>query len=193
MHQLDLSAAKFTSGQANLTYDNFTFFAKDDDIQHGSTYANRGKNGTEVGITIVGNGARTILFKGGKARDYNPGTDCYTDYDVAKSKGTIDSFLALTFGASGKDLAKTWDITDLGPETIDGTKVEKLNLVPKDKGLKNNIDHIMLWTDLSRGVTLKYIDYAPNKDTKTATYTDIKVNQKVDTKAFAFKGKSCSK
>jgi outer membrane lipoprotein-sorting protein len=196
--QLDASAAKFTSGQAKLTYDNFTYIVKDHDMQNGITYA---KKGHEVGIKLEGHGARTILFKDGKARDYNPVSDCYTNYDVSKSRGTIDSLFALSFGASGKDLDAAWNIKDLGSEMMDtvangktvSVKVEKLDLVPKDPGLKNNIAHITLWTDLSRAVALKYIDYAPNKDAKTAVYSEIKVNEKVDTKPFDFKGKPCSK
>ncbi len=196
--ELDESAAKFTSAQAKLTYDNFTYVVKDHDMQNGITYAKRGR---EVGIRIEGHGARTILLREGKARDYNPVTDCYASYDVSKSKGTIDSFLALSFGASGKDLESTWIITDLGSEMMDtitngkpvSVKVEKLDLVPRDPGLKNNVAHITLWTDLSRAVALKYIYYAPSKDTKTAVYSEIKVNQPVDTRPFEFKGKPCNK
>ena len=36
------------------------------------------------------------------------------------------------FGASGKELARKWEITDDGSETIDGTKTEKLELVARD-------------------------------------------------------------
>jgi hypothetical protein len=196
--QLDVSAAKFTSGQAKLTYDDYTFFVKDHNLEQGITYA---KKGHEVGIKIEGHGARTILLKDGKARDYNPAADCYASYDISKGKGTIDSFLALSFGASGKDLDAAWVVTDLNSEMMDTVangkpvtvKVEKLDLVPKDPGLKNNVAHITLWTDLSRAVALKYIYYAPNKDTKTAVYSEIKVNQPVDTKPFEFKGRPCNK
>jgi len=197
LHALDESSAKFVSAQATFSKDNFTFIVKDHDIQQGIEYAIHTKNGTEVGIKITGNGARTVEYKGNTVRDYNPGVNCYNSYPAAKYKATADSVLGLAFGTSGKDLADKWTVTDLGSETLttDGKsiKVEKLDLIPTDPSIKNNYTHVTLWMDLSTTVSLKQIFYAQSGDTQTATYSNIKLNQKVDTAPFEIKGKPCSK
>lgn len=193
---LDQSSAKFTSAQASFHKDLYTALVKDHDLQEGITYAVRKNGSSEVGIKITGKGARTVEYKNGTARDYNPGTNCYDSYSAAKSKGTIESLLALSFGASGKELAANWTVTDLGTDTImtDGrpVKVEKLDLVPKEQGLRNNITHVQLWTDLATAISHKQIVYAPTGDTQTATYSLIRLNSKdVDKGPFKIEGKPC--
>ena len=43
----------------------------------------------------------------------------------------------LGFVASGQDLQKNFDLTYMGPETIDGIKTAKLQLIPKSQKVKN--------------------------------------------------------
>jgi outer membrane lipoprotein-sorting protein len=190
---LDASSAKFVSASAKFDKDTFTYAVKDDEMTTGIEYAIHKGGSSEVGIKVTGNGARTVVFRNGEAKVYNPAANCFDSYSVSKSKGTIDSVLALSFGASGKELASNWTITDNGPDKVDGVTVEKLDLVPKDQGLKNNITHVELWVDTSRAVSLKQILYFPNRDKQTATYADIKLNGNVDTKPYEIKGKPCSK
>jgi hypothetical protein len=191
--RLDASSAKFVGAQASFHKDNFTKIVNDHDYQDGITYAKRGPAGTEVGIKIVKGGARTIVYKGGTATDFNAGTGCYNKYEGGKNKGTIESLLALSFGASGKELKAAWTVTDKGQETMDGVKVEVLDLIPKDPGLRNNIKSITLWTDLDTAVSHKQVVYAPSGDTQTGTYSNIVLTRQPDTKPFDFKGKPCGK
>jgi outer membrane lipoprotein-sorting protein len=195
LKSLDESSAHFTSAQASFHKDLYTALVKDHDLQEGITYALRKGGASEVGIKITGKGARTVDYKDGTARDYNPGLKCYDTYSAARSKGTIESLLALSFGASGKELANNWTVTDLGSDTItaDGkpVKVEKLDLVPKEQGLRNNITHVALWTDLATAISLKQVVYAPTGDTQTATYSNIRLNKDVDRGPFKIEGKPC--
>ncbi len=195
LHALDESSARFISAQASFHKDLYTALVKDHDLQDGVTYTVRKNGASEVGIKITGQGARTVEYKNGTARDYNPGLKCYDSYSAAKSKGTIESLLALSFGASGKELAANWTVTDLGSDTVtnDGktVKVEKLDLVPKEQGLRNNITHVALWTDLATAVSLKQIVYSPSGDTQTATYSNVRLNKEVDKSPFKIEGKPC--
>lgn len=192
---LDASSAKFVSAQASFKKDLFTKLVNDHDLQEGVTFAIRKNGNSEVGIKIDGKGARTLQYKDGTARDYNPALKCFDTYSATKSKGTIESLLALSFGASGKELAANWTITDLGPDTItsDGkpVKVEKLDLIPKEEGLRNNIKHVALWTDLTTAVSLQQIVYSPSGDTQTATYSNVRLNKEVDKSPFKIAGKPC--
>ena len=195
LHSLDESSAHFVSAQAAFHKDLYTALVKDHDLQDGITFTIRKNGSSEVGIKITGKGARTVEYKDGTARDYNPGLKCYDSYSAAKNKGTIESLLALSFGASGKELAANWTITDLGPDTMtsDGKtiKVEKLDLVPKEQGLRNNITHVALWTDLATAVSLKQVVYSPSGDTQTAIYSNVRLNKEVDKSPFKIEGKPC--
>ncbi len=189
--KLDVASAHFTSAQADFEKDLYNAVIKDTDKQNGKVYFKRDSGNTQFGMILEGANARVAEYKNGTIRDYNPSTKCYDS--VQASPGKIETFLTIGFGGSGRDLAKAWTITDQGPETIDGTKTEKLDLVPKDDGVKANINHVVLWIDLDRDVSLKQVFYTTSGDTQTAHYSDIRLNQKVDTKPFEVKGKPCGK
>ena len=187
--RLDAASAHFTSAEARVRTEHYMAIIKDiDERQDGQIYVIRNKDGkTEVGLKTGGAHARTVEYNNGVVRDYIPGANCYNTV----SKPGIDTYLSLGFGSSGKDLSKSWNISDLGPETIDATKTEKLDLVPLDAAVKANITHVTVWIDLDRDVSLKVIFYTPTRDTSTATYSDIHLNTKIKTEAYAIKGKPC--
>ncbi len=72
--------------------------------------------------------------------------------------------------------------------------MEKLDLVSKDETVRNgNYTHITIWVDLVRDVSLKQVVLYPSGDTQTTIYTNIRLNQPIDLKAFAIKCKGkCS-
>ena len=143
-----------------------------------------------MGVRLEGPGARIVELKNGILRDYNPALKCF---DTVQASGKVDSFLTLGFGGSGKELARTWDITDAGTESIMAMKLEKLILVPKEVSIKNNITRVTLWMDLDRGVSIKQLFEFPSHDTQTALYSDIRLNKSVSTKPFQFKGVACGR
>lgn len=197
LKKLDAASASFTSAQADFHNELYNSLVKDTTIQNGKVYFLRmKKGGTQMGAKIVGEGARTVEYKNGVLRDFIPGAACFNTVQAGDGKAKIDTFLTLGFGGSGTDLEKAWVITDQGPETLPEAgkpvTVEKLLLVPKDKGVQNNVTQVTLWMDLARGVSLKQVLDSPTRDTKTATYTNIKLNEKkIDTKPFEIKGSSC--
>ncbi len=187
--KLDAASARFTSAEAKVHRESYLAILKSvDSTQDGSLYVMRGKDGkTQVGLRTEGQGARTVEYRNGVVRDYNPVANCY---DTVNKPG-IDTYLSLGFGGSGKDLARAWEITDLGPETIDGTKTEKLDLVPRDAGVKANVQRVTVWIDLDEDVTRKLIFFSPSGDRNTATYSEIRVGKPVKVGDYAIKGKPC--
>ena len=186
--RLDAASARFTSAEAKVHRDAYNALIKDTDQQDGSLYVIRGKDGkTQLGIRTDGANARIVEYKDGTLRDFIPASKCYNTVN----KPGIDTFLSIGFGGSGRDLAKAWEITDQGSETMAGAKVEKLDLVPRDSNVKANVTHLTLWVDLERDVTLKQIFYAPTGDTNTAIYSDIQLNKSIKTGPYAIKGNSC--
>jgi outer membrane lipoprotein-sorting protein len=98
-----------------------------------------------------------------------------------------ESYLMLGFGASGKDIEQKWDVTYLASETLDGVKVAKLELVPKDPDIRKNLPKVTVWIDPERGVSLKQIfDEGPGQY-RVSVYFNIKVNQPLPADAFTLK------
>ena len=191
LRNLDASSARFKSAEADFQKDFYERVVKETTTQHGSIYFK--KNGTklEMGARINPPGAKFFSYKDGKLALFDPGTKDLKVFTADKNKAQYESFLTLGFGGSGSDLAKTWTITDLGTEQMsDGTanvSVTKFDLVSKDPDVRNMFSHIYIWIDLNRAISLKQQFFTPSGDYQTATYTNIRYNQNINTAPYQYK------
>jgi outer membrane lipoprotein-sorting protein len=114
-----------------------------------------------------------------------------TILNAGTNQAQYESFLTLGFGASGRDLASAWTITDQGTETLnDGVKnvtTVKLKLIAKDPSILKSLSSVLIWVDPARGLSLKQQFFTPAGDYRTTYFTNIRYNQKIDTAAFAIK------
>ena len=191
LRQLDAASARFHSAEADFHKDLFQRVVKETTTQTGSIYFLKAANGAQMGAIINPPDARTIEFKDGRLRLFDPGANHLTTVDAHANQAQYETFLTLGFGGSGKDLERTWTITDGGSEQMnDGTAtvaVEKLDLVARDPALRNTFTHVTIWVDPTRAVSLKQQFFTPSEDIQTATYTHIRLNQPVNQKRFSIK------
>jgi outer membrane lipoprotein-sorting protein len=129
------------------------------------------------------------MYTHGVFRLYEPMINQVTTF---KSASRFESYVMLGFGASGKELADKWEIKYLGPETVDGVKTEKLELVAKDPGVRENLPKVTVWLDTARAVSVRQDFDEKQGTTRVCTYTHIRVNQP-PLPADAFKFKTDSK
>ncbi len=204
INQMNAASQKFTSAQADIRQELFTRIPPDTVTQAGQIYFLRKGSSTQMGMKILPPDARfgaqpaqIVEFKDGKLRVLSTGTSQIDEFTASgKNQPLAETLMTLGFGGSGTDLQKAWTITDRGQETInDSTKpvqVEKLDLVSKDASIRDNYSHITIWVDPIRDVSLKQMLFGasgggPTGDTRTAYYSNIRVNQPVNTAPFAIK------
>ena len=190
LKQMDAASVKFHSAEANFKWDFYERVTKSTSSQTGTIYFLRQKNGTEMGAKMVTPGAKLISFKDGVLQVFDPAANTLIRITAHGNQTQYESFLTLGFGGSGSDLLKSWTVTDQGMETVNGVSCAKLDLVSKDPDVKNMFTHVTIWVDLTRGISLKQVFYTPSDDVRTALYTGIKYNVKVDTKSYAIKTNS---
>ena len=130
---------------------------------------------------------KTLLFSGGKVQVYQAGINQITEYNVAKNRQELESFLVLGFGGSGRDLLKQYEVKYLGTEQADGTNTEKLQLIPKSVKVRNNVERILLWIDPARGVSVQQQFFEPSGDYRLTKYSNIELNQKIPDSVFKIK------
>ena len=191
LHQMDLAAAKFQTAEADFRWDLYERVVKQTTTQTGIIYFQKKGANLQMGAVIAPPSARTLEYKDGKLRLFDPGADHLTEISAGANQAQYESFLTLGFGGSGQELARAWTITDLGTEPLsDGEKTvscTKLELVSKDPNVRNMVSKVTLWVDPTRAISLKQIFLQPSQDQKTVTYTHIRTNQKIDTGHFAIK------
>jgi outer membrane lipoprotein-sorting protein len=84
-------------------------------------------------------------------------------------------------------MVKAFDVTYLGPETIDGVATAKLQLIPKSEKVRNTFAKILLWIDLERGISVQQQFFEPQGDYRLAKYSAIKINEKINDDVFKLK------
>ncbi len=198
LSQMDASSKTFRSAEADIQKQQYEKIVNDTSTETGKIYFLRNGNSIQFGGKFDPPSSQTVEYKNGLVRLYSPGTNHIDQISAAgKNQSRVETFLTLGFGGTGADLAKVWTITDQGTEQItDGGKsvaVEKLDLVSIDPRARANFTHITIWVDPVRDVSLKQVFYNPSGDTQTAIYSNIRLNQQIDLKAFAIKCKgSCN-
>lgn len=189
LSQMDASAAKFQDVQADITVDLFTQVVQEHEIQKGTTAFRRVNGQLEMATKIeTDNGdpaERDLLYKNGELDFYQPALKQETIFSAGKNRAEYDSLLATGFGATGKSLSSAWDVKLLGMEPVGGVQTAKLDLVPKQDNIRNNVSHITIWVDLNRDISLRQIMYQPSGDTRTVTYSNIRYNSSVPASLFA--------
>lgn len=191
LHQMDAASTRFHTAEADFRWDLYERVVRQTTTQNGSIYFEKTGSATQMGAKINPPYAKFLEYKNGTLRLFDPGADHLTILHAGANQQQYESFLTLGFGGSGTALAKSWNITLQGKETLnDGSgpvDTVKLDLVPKDPKVLENVTHITIWVDLKRGVSLKQQFFLPSEDQKTATYTHIRYNQKVNTGPYAIK------
>jgi outer membrane lipoprotein-sorting protein len=198
LKQMDTASTKFQRATADFQWDYYEKIVHDTTTQKGSVYFERQGNSTDFGAVLVDPAATTkskvvkvIQYQSGIVQMFDTGVDQITVLHQGNNQSEIESFLTLGFGGSGSDLAKAWNISDLGTETLSDNgqpvKVEKLDLVGKDADSRKNFSHVTIWVDPTRGVSLKQIFYTATGNYRSAMYSNIKVNGNVHKDQFAIK------
>lgn len=187
--KLDQAATRFKSATADFEFDSIqTDPIPDTEVQKGTAYYQRKGSSFQVaGHIREVNGKKVpkiYVYADGKLRLFEPLIDQVTTLTGASQ---YEGYVMLGFGASGKELANKWEITDDGPETVGGVNTEKLDLIAKDPNVKKNLLKVTIWVDLDRGVSMKQVFDFGQGQTRTATYSNIKINESLPGDAFTIK------
>ena len=189
LRRLDAAAASFHSTAADFEFDSVeTDPVEDKDVQKGTVYYERKGSAFQMAAHIREvNGKpvpKTYAYSAGVVRLYEKLTNQVTTFSKL---GQYESWFMLGFGASGKDLEQKWDIKYLGPETLNGVKTEKLEMIAKDAAIRKNIRKVTIWVDPDRGISLKQVfDEGPSQY-RVSVYFNIKTNQPLPADAFTIK------
>src|ERR1700752_698189 len=186
LSQMDATAANFHSAQANFVWEQYFKVVNENDMQKGTVYYRRSGKEIQMMADII-DPAKSVLFSNGKVQMYEPKLKRATVYEAGKNREAVESFLVLGFGGSGRDMLKSFDVKYLGTEQVGGVNAATLELVPKSPKGRNTFDHIWLWVDTSRGVSVQQQLFEPSGDYRLAKYSDIQLNQKIPDSVFKLK------
>jgi len=186
--QMDSAATNFHTTEANVMWDEYQKVVDEHDVQKGKVYFRRAGNEIQMAADISEPDQKYVLFNGSRVQVYQPKIEQVMVYNTGKSREEVESFLILGFGGRGHDLPKSFEVKYLGSEKLDAMETAKLDLVPKANNVRNNVDHILLWIDPARGISVQQqFFFGVSGDYRLAKYSDIKVNEKLSDSVFKLK------
>jgi outer membrane lipoprotein-sorting protein len=189
--ELNAAAAKFLSAQADFSWEEYLAAVQETDVQTGTIYFERKKGVTRTAAYLKeDNGQpapKTVVFDGEEVQYYVPAIKQLTVMKAGANRGQWESFLTLGFGGSGTDLQANWKVSLLGTEPMNGVSVAKLDLIPVQQKVLELFTHVTIWVDPTRGISYKQVFYEPGGDKRTATYKNIRYNEKISAEIFEIK------
>jgi outer membrane lipoprotein-sorting protein len=186
--RMDQTAANFRTTQATFVWDQYQKVVDETDTQKGTVYFRRSGNEVQMAADISDPAPpKYVLFTDSRVEVYQPKIDQVTRYNTGKDRSAFEGFLVLGFGGSGQDMLKSFTVSYIGTEKVNGVDTAKLELVPKSQKVRNTFDLIRLWIDPARGVSVQQQLFAPSGDYRLAKYSDIQLNQKIPDDRFKLK------
>src|SRR6266699_261260 len=159
--QMNNTAAKFHTTQANFIWNQYSKVVDETDTQKGKVYFRRANNEIQMAADITDPEKKYVLFNDSKVQVYQPKIEQVTVYNNGKNREAFESFLVLGFDGGGHDMLKSFEVKYLGREKIGGTETEKLDLFPKAEKVRHNFSHILLWIDPQRGISVQQQLFEP--------------------------------
>ena len=187
LSRMDSASAKFKSVQADFVWEQYQKVVDEKDEQSGTIYFVRDASKTKMAADIKKPSEKYLVYKDSKIRLYQPGIDQVTEYETGKHKAEVESFLVLGFGGRGHDLLNAFQVSMDGLEVVNGTPVARLTLVPREERVHSMFAKIIIWVDPDRDVSVKQQFLEPSGDYRTATYNNMKLNQKISGDVFKIK------
>lgn len=184
LNQMDSTASTFRTAQADFVWDQYQAVVKETDSQKGRVFFRRSGKTTQMMAHITAPAEKFVLYSEGKVQVYEPKIDQVTTYNAGKNSADVESFLVLGFGGGGHEMLKSFDVKYEGSEKADGVDTAKLDLVPKAQRVRSMFEHIMLWVDPARGVSVQQQVFQSGGDYRMAKYSNIQMNQRLSDNDF---------
>ena len=179
--RMDQNAMSFKSMSAKLTYMSYVAVIKESTVSTGTLTMKRSRREAMVLVDFTEPDPKTVAVAGTKVAIYLPKLQTVEEYDLGKS---VEKYLALGFGASGKELKADYTLQELGADTVNGQKAMRLELIPKSKEVLKQLPRIELWISAATGYPIQQKLHQTGGDYMLATYSDVVINPRLPDSAY---------
>jgi outer membrane lipoprotein-sorting protein len=177
LSMMDHAAQDFKSLTAAIEHVKYTAVVQDKSMESGEIFM---RKDSKVRIDFQSPDPRTILRNGDNVYIYTPKINRVEEYNIAKSRSTVDQYLALGFGTRIELLKKSYDIAVTGEEELDGRKAAVLEMTPRSADQRTQLAKVVMWVDEASWLPVqqKFIE-AGSGDYLLVRYTKVMKNLKL--------------
>jgi outer membrane lipoprotein-sorting protein len=176
--RMDKAASEFKSMTAQVTYVTHTDVLNDDSTESGSVTMRKVSPGEVQGkVEFTAPDVKTVTIEKRRVQEYFPKINTLQVFDLDKHGEQLDKFFMIGFGSSGLELAKDYDVSVLGTETMKDQSAIHLQLVPKVAEARQYVQKLELWIpDQGDPYPLREKILEPSRDYRLVTYSGLTIN-----------------
>jgi outer membrane lipoprotein-sorting protein len=181
LQRLDSAANRFQSMSATVTYLSHTDVIDENTTETGAVVMKKVAPGEVQGlINFTAPNQRSVTFEKRNVQIYYPKIKTVQVYDLEEHGEQLDKFLMIGFGTSGSELARDYTMTVLGTEAMKetpGVQAIHLELIPKSGEARQYVKKLELWIpEQGDPYPRREKITEPSGDSRTMTYSDLKIN-----------------
>jgi outer membrane lipoprotein-sorting protein len=180
--RMDQSAVSFKAMSAKVRQVSHIAVINEDNVGIGSVRMKRMKRDAQFLAEFTSPEPKSFALAGAKLELYYPKASTVEQYDLGKNR--VEKYLALGFGASGKELRTDYDLKELGVETVNGEKAARLELIPKSQQVLQQFPRIELWISEAKGYPVQQKLHQTGGDYMMITYSDVAINPPLPDSAY---------
>jgi outer membrane lipoprotein-sorting protein len=186
--RLDQSAAAFKGMTSSMKRLDHTAVINDTSEERGTVSLRKTNKGVQVLMDVTYPDKNIKMFTGKQFQVYLPKINTIQIYNVGgRRRDQVDQFLVIGFGTSGKELQSAYNIKLGGPETVNGIKATRIELVPKSRDALELFQRLDLWIPEGGNHAIQQKVHLKGGDYKLLTYSDIKLNPSLTDSSFDLK------
>lgn len=175
--RLDQAARSFIGATAAIRVTTHTRIIDEDETQVGTIAVRRySHNGIQFLISFTGPDAQAIALRGQTLQVYYPKANTVREYDIGKYKDLAQKLILLGFGMPGRELAESYEVSNLGDERVQSQDSVHLQLTPRAQDVLRQLSRVDLWISLKTNCPIQQKFYLPGGDYRLASFSDVKVN-----------------
>jgi outer membrane lipoprotein-sorting protein len=180
---MDQTSVTFKSMSANIHRVAHIAVINEDDVSEGTVRLKRLKRITQFVAVFTVPDPKSVSLSGSKVEFYYPKLNLVQEYQVDKIRG-YEKYLALGFGASGKELTADYSIRSLGEEDVNGDKTLHMELTPKTSEVLQQFPKIELWISEDKAYPLQEKFHQTGGDYQSLAFADVVINPVLPDSAF---------
>jgi len=174
--RLDKAAAGFKTLTAEMKRTQHTELVNANEVDEGTISVKRFKpDDVRILINFTKPEPKKVAIGGGKGQVYYPKANEVQIVDMKKHRDLVNEVLLLGFGATSAELKSAYTITLGGPDTVNGTAVTRIELIPRSEEIRHTIKKCELWIP-ENGIPLQQKFHEAAGDYQIATYSHVVLN-----------------
>lgn len=176
--KMDEASAQFRGMTAEVEWISYTALVDDKSVESGQLWVRR-KSPKEAILKISFDkpSRKDLLVDVGNVQIFRPKINTVEEYDVSKSRDKLEQALLLSFGASGEYINEHYEPKLVGEDEVAGEKTAKLELVPRDAGMRRSVPKIEMWVSTKSWQAVQQKLYQDSDgDYRLYSYRNIKLN-----------------